>query len=108
MNSDITKINDLDWLRGWVLYDGNSPRCCALAARLERAVTRCGYDLAPWQSPWVQECLDLGGPERAADWRVVTKDGRILAGAGAMAHLSRRVWWACPWLLLAFCRTGLP
>ncbi len=67
MNSDITQNNDFVWLRGWIFDDGDSPRCCALAARLERAATRRGYDLAPWQSPWVRERLDLGDGERGGD-----------------------------------------
>jgi hypothetical protein len=105
VNSDITQNNDLDWLRDWTLHDGDSPRCCAVAARLERAATRCGYDLARWQSTWVRECLDLG--ERGGDWRILTKDGRTLLGAGAMAHLSRHFWRDWLWPLMASCPRGL-
>ena len=108
MNSDISKINDLDSLRGWILYDGDSLRCCALAARLERVATRCGYDVAPWQSPSVPECRDLGDGERGGDWRIVTKDGRTLLGVGAMARLSRHLRRDWLWPLMAFCRRGLP
>jgi hypothetical protein len=77
------------WRRGW-----NGSR-------------RCGYDLAPWQSPWERECLDLGDGERGGDWRIVTKDGRTLLGAGTMAHLSRHFWRDWLWPLMASCPRGL-
>ena len=96
MNSEITKVCDDNWLRGWVLYDGACPSCCRLARFAEKLLTRRGFDLAPLQSPWVTECLDLNEQDLLAALRVITLDGRAYAGADALLFLARHIWWACP------------
>ena len=101
MTSEITKLTNAnaDWLEGWVLYDADCPLCCRWAARFERTLTLRGFDLAPLQSPWVAECLDLPEAELLLRMRVLARDGRELTGADALVFLSRRIGWAWPlWL----------
>ena len=100
MNSEITKVYDGHWLRGWLLYDGACPSCCRFAALLEKCLTRRGFDLAPLQTPWVSECLDLAEADLLTAVRLVTIDGQVYSGADAILFLARRIWWACPLLLL--------
>ena len=101
MNAEITKIKEIIGLEGWVLFDGECPACCDLAARFENVLTRRGFDPAPFQSPWVQECLGVETTKPAAGLRVLTVGGDDLAGADALIYLARRIWWARPVGLLA-------
>lgn len=96
MNTEITKIMEEADLRGWVLYDGQCPVCCRWARRTEKIVTRRGFDIAPLQSPWVQECLDIPVAPRPHEMLVLTRDGRVYGGADALAFLANHVWWAKP------------
>jgi predicted DCC family thiol-disulfide oxidoreductase YuxK len=100
VNTEITKIKELSELSGWMLYDGNCPDCCRWAARLEKVLTRRGFDLASLQAPWVNECLDLRVPEIPGEMLVLTTDGRLFGGAEAMLFLASRIWWATPLYLL--------
>jgi predicted DCC family thiol-disulfide oxidoreductase YuxK len=100
VNTEIKRIKEISELRGWVLYDGNCPYCCRWAARLEKVLTRRGFDLASLQSPWVNECLDLRVPEIPGEMLVLTTDGQLFGGAEAMLFLARRIWWATPLYLL--------
>lgn len=129
MNAEWTKIRELGHLRGWLFYDGACPFCCHWAERLEPILTRRNFDLAPLQSPWVEECLDIhpvsnsrtvpspgdrDGLESTADCHdgscaidgpgemlLVTRDGKCLGGADAAVALARAVWWAWPAYFLA-------
>lgn len=96
MNAELTKLKDIAELRGWLLYDGDCPFCAGWAARLEKVLTRRGFDLAPLQSPWVRECLDLPVTEPFTELRVLTVDGRAFGGADAVVELARTLWWAWP------------
>ena len=98
MNSEIAKLSDAtpDWPRAWVLYDGDCSLCRKWVARSERTLTVRGFDLAPLQSAWVTECLDLPEHELLSRMRVLTRDGRDYAGADALIYLARHVWWAWP------------
>jgi predicted DCC family thiol-disulfide oxidoreductase YuxK len=103
VNSEIAKLSDAtpDWPRGWVLYDGDCSLCRQWVVRFERTLTVRGFDLAPLQSAWVTECLDLPEHELLSRMRVLTPDGRDYAGADALIHLARHVWWAWPFWILA-------
>ena len=98
MNSEIAKLSDAtpDWPRAWVLYDGDCSLCRKWVARSERTLTVRGFDLAPLQSAWVTECLDLPEHELLSRMRALTRDGRDYAGADALIYLARHVWWAWP------------
>ena len=96
MNAEITKIQEIADLQGWVLFDGNCPFCCSCAERLERILTRRGFDLAPLQASWLNECLGLGVPEIPGEMLVLTTNGQLHAGADALLYLARRIWWARP------------
>ena len=110
MNSEIAKLADgaEAWPRGWVLYDGDCALCRKWVARFERTLTVRGFDLAPLQSPWVIECLDLPEHELLSRMRVLTRDGRDFAGADALVCLARHVWWAWPFALAAHLPFGMP
>src|SRR5262245_7679672 len=91
----------MEWLQGWVFYDGDCALCRALAGRFEKTLTRRGFDLAPLQASWARECLDLDLSEPLTEMRLLTRDGVQLGGADAILFLSRRIWWAWPLYLIA-------
>src|SRR5262245_48961849 len=100
MNSEITKLGDISWLQGWVLYDQDCPFCRAWAQRVEPALSRRGFDLAPLQSPWLQECLDCPLNQPFDEMKVLTRHGQLIGGADALLFLARSIWWAWPlWLI---------
>lgn len=101
MNTEITQRNDMDWLQGWVFYDGDCALCRDLARRFEKILTRRGFDLAPLQAPWVTDCLDLDVREPLTEMRLLTPQGLQLGGADAVIFLARRIWWAWPLYFLA-------
>jgi predicted DCC family thiol-disulfide oxidoreductase YuxK len=96
VNSEISKLSDADWLTAWVLYDADCPFCRRWAARFEKTLTLRGFDLSPLQSPWVRECFDLPEHELFSRMRVLTREGRDLAGADALLFIARHIWWAWP------------
>jgi alginate O-acetyltransferase complex protein AlgI len=101
VNTEITKTSDMDWLQGWVFYDGDCPLCRDLASRFEKVLTRRGFDLAPLQASWVTDCLDLDVREPLTEMRLLTRHGLQLGGADAIIFLSRKIWWAWPLCVLA-------
>jgi predicted DCC family thiol-disulfide oxidoreductase YuxK len=100
VNAEITKIKEVSELCGWVLYDGNCPFCVRWASRLEKVLTRRGFDLAPLQAPWVSECLDLSIPETPGEMLVLTTEAELFGGADGILYLARKIWWAKPLYLL--------
>jgi predicted DCC family thiol-disulfide oxidoreductase YuxK len=110
VNAESSELKDSESLRGWVLYDGDCALCRRWARRFERTLTLRGFDLAPLQSPWVLECLDVPEHELLARMRVLTRDGRDLAGADAVIFVAQTIWWAWPLYavsLLPGCRRWL-
>ena len=103
MNTEITKITDINWVQGWLLYDGDCVRCRRFAAFIEPILTRRGFDLALLQSGWVAECL--GEEIDFSQMRVITFAGESFGGADALMFLARRIWWAWPIYILG--RLGL-
>ncbi|MBI1849726.1 MAG: DUF393 domain-containing protein [Planctomycetes bacterium] len=82
--------------RGWVLYDGECPLCCALADRFRAVLEPRGFRLSPLQAPWAMARLGLRAGAPLDEMRVLTAQGEVLGGAPAVLHLSRFVWWARP------------
>ena len=101
MNTEMTKIARALDLNGWVLYDGNCALCSAWAARLEKTLTRRGFDLAPLQAPWVAECFDLPSFDPPREMLVLSADGKLFGGLDGILFIARSVWWAWPLYIIA-------
>ncbi len=91
-------------VRGWVLYDAACPICLDLLARTQATLQSAGFRPEPLQSPWVRERLKIPEDQLLKEMRVLTREGRLLGGADALAHIANqlgathRPWWA--WLLV--------
>lgn len=90
---------------GWVVYDGACGVCVGLARRFRRLLERRGFALVPIQAPWMSSRLRFSYSiplENLLDeMRVLTADGRALAGADAVLFLAGRIWWARPLAAIA-------
>lgn len=87
--------------RGWVLYDAECAFCTRWMARLEKAIVRRQFQLAPLQTPWVNERLGLAQSSTPDEIKLLTVEGSVFGGADALIYLARLIWWAWPVYLLA-------
>jgi predicted DCC family thiol-disulfide oxidoreductase YuxK len=87
--------------QGWVLYDGNCSLCTNTVARFGPLLRRHHFNLAPLQTPWVQQRLGLKPNEALSEMKLLTGDETIYGGADALVQIARRIWWAWPLFALA-------
>jgi predicted DCC family thiol-disulfide oxidoreductase YuxK len=80
--------------KGWVLYDGECAVCRSWLRLLTNVLARKGFVTAMLQEPWVAERLGRDG--LLSDLRLLTSDGKIIAGADAYLYVMRRIWWTWP------------
>jgi predicted DCC family thiol-disulfide oxidoreductase YuxK len=93
-------------VQGWVLYDDGCGFCRGWVPFWGPTLRRRGFEIAPLQSAWVREAVQLDGAELLDDLRLLLRDGRQVQGADVYRHVMRRIWWARPFYLLA-CAPGL-
>ena len=86
---------------GWILYDDSCGFCRRWVPFWEPVLKRRGFEIAPLQSDWVQQKLQLGAPELLADLRLLLPDGCLISGADVYRHAMRRIWWSWPAYLLS-------
>ncbi len=86
---------------GWILYDGSCGFCARWVPFWRLTLERRGFGIAPLQTPWVAERLELPPDELVQDLRLLLADGMCIAGADAYRYVMRRIWWAWPVYLLA-------
>jgi predicted DCC family thiol-disulfide oxidoreductase YuxK len=104
MISELTEIRELEQslpLQGWIFYDRDCRSCRGLARRFGRVFRSRGFEFEPLQEAWVQQRLDVTPAQALEEMRVLTRDGRIFAGADAVIFLARQIWWAAPLDLVA-------
>jgi predicted DCC family thiol-disulfide oxidoreductase YuxK len=85
----------------WVLYDGACLLCIGPAARFAPMLHRHHFNLAPLQTPWVQQRLGLKPNEPLHEMKLLAADGQIYGGAEAFVQITRRIWWAWPLFAMA-------
>jgi uncharacterized protein YqjF (DUF2071 family)/predicted DCC family thiol-disulfide oxidoreductase YuxK len=95
VNTETTKTRDDDGAAGRVLYDPDCPLCVNLARRLAPLLQPRGFRLQPLPPS------HPGASQPPDQMQVVTREGRVLAGADAVAHLAGQIGWARPLALFA-------
>jgi predicted DCC family thiol-disulfide oxidoreductase YuxK len=83
-------------VRGWVFYDGECGFCSRWLSFWQPTLNRHGYAIAPLQEPWVVAQFHLPAQKLLSDLRLLTPDGRSVAGADVYLHVARTIWWAWP------------
>ena len=87
--------------RGWVLYDGACGFCRRWAPFWGGTLRKRGFAIAPLQSDWVRERVEISQEELIHDLRLLLPDGRQVLGADVYRHVMKRIWWAWPVYLFA-------
>ena len=85
---------------GYVFYDGECEMCRAAADRFRRPLDVRGFQLVPYQTPWVAERTGQSLDALAKDMCLLTADETLLRGIDAHAYLARTFWWARPFAAL--------
>ena len=101
MSAAISKPIANQAIRDWVFYDGECPFCVRQAARFNRLLRKRDIELLPLQSAYARDLLRLTDAELLNEMRLLTSDNRLLGGADAVIELTRRIWWAWPFFLMA-------
>jgi len=78
-----------DRYRGWLLYDGDCALCQTLVRRFRVWIHALGYRPTPLQQPWVARHLGMSREEVLRAVRLLTRDGRHLAGVDVYIRLLR-------------------
>jgi predicted DCC family thiol-disulfide oxidoreductase YuxK len=86
---------------GILLYDHDCPFCRKSILRLSNALRMHGFEIAPLQSPWVIQRLNLPDEELLRDVRLLMPDGRQIIGADAYRYIMRRIGWTYPFYVLS-------
>ena len=87
---------------GWVLYDGECSLCTTSAARFASLLHRYYFAVAPLQTPWMQERLQLEPGKPLLEMKLLTTGGEVFGGAEALWQIARRIWWAWPLFAVSF------
>src|SRR2546426_9560448 len=95
-SADISRTN-----RSWVLYDDSCGFCRRWVPFWAATLRRRGYNIAPLQSRWVRQRLQLSDEALLHDLRLLLADGTQVQGADVYRHVMKRIWWAYPMWVLA-------
>lgn len=86
---------------GWVLFDGSCGVCSRWVRNFERTLSKRGFAIAPLQSDWVQEELQIPADQLLHDIRLLLANGSQVRGADAYRYVLRRIWWGLPLYLFS-------
>lgn len=86
---------------GMLLYDRDCPFCSKWVLRLGNTLREHGFEIAPLQSPWVIQRLNLPDEELLRDVRLLLPDGRQIIGPDAYRYIMRRIGWTYPFYVLS-------
>lgn len=92
---------NLTVVEGWVLYDGTCGFCRKWVPYWKSTLNRHGFQIAPLQSTWVAEKINLPPDQLLSDIRVLLPDGSHRSGADAYRYVLRRLGWTMPLYVLA-------
>lgn len=82
--------------KGWFLYDGDCGLCRRWATCWEGPLRKRGFAIAPLQSPWVRQCMQMSEEALLQDVRLLLANGEQLQGADVYRYAMRHIWWAYP------------
>jgi predicted DCC family thiol-disulfide oxidoreductase YuxK len=90
-----------EYIKGWVLYDGDCVLCQRWAERTRPLLLRRGFHFVPIQAAWVRARLGHAENEPLTEMKLLAADGRILVGADAIVQITRAIWWTWPFYAIA-------
>jgi predicted DCC family thiol-disulfide oxidoreductase YuxK len=84
----------------WVFYDDDCSLCTGLVRRYKTALNRRGIGLVPLQSEFARK-RTAGMADPYKEMLLLPADGNMIGGADAFIYISRKIWWAYGFYLLA-------
>lgn len=100
MNTEITELERIKNVKGWVLFDADCPFCIRVADRLRTPLARRHLIFLPLQTPWIRNTLNLTETELLSEMRLLKPGGEVFGGVDAWLEISRHFWWTWPLRLL--------
>jgi predicted DCC family thiol-disulfide oxidoreductase YuxK len=86
---------------GWVLYDATCGFCSRWIPFWAGTLAKQRLGIAPLQSDWVAQKLNLPPAALVYDLRLLFRDGSQIVGADVYRYVMRRIGWAWPLYLLS-------
>ena len=86
---------------GFVLYDDSCGFCRRWIPFWETTLRKRGFAIAPLQSDWVVEQLDVSEEGLLFALRLLLANGDQVRGADVYRYVMRRIWWAYPLYILS-------
>jgi predicted DCC family thiol-disulfide oxidoreductase YuxK len=93
-------------LAGWILYDDSCGICRRWVPFWERTLQKRGFAIAPLQTDWVRQKLQLKEAELLHDLRLLLANGELIQGANTYRYAMKRIWWAYPIYLFSIMPIG--
>lgn len=82
--------------KGWILYDDSCGVCRRWVPFWQNALLKRGFAIAPLQTDWVRQKLQLSENDLLQDLRLLLADGEQIQGADVYRYAMKRIWWAYP------------
>jgi predicted DCC family thiol-disulfide oxidoreductase YuxK len=86
---------------GFVLYDDSCGFCRRWIPFWETTLRKRGFAIAPLQSDWVVEQLNVSEEDLLFDLRLLLANGDQVRGADVYRYVMRRIWWTYPLYILS-------
>jgi predicted DCC family thiol-disulfide oxidoreductase YuxK len=86
---------------GFVLYDDSCGFCRRWIPFWETTLRKRGFAIAPLQSDWVAEQLNVLEEDLLFDLRLLLANGDQVCGADVYRYVMQRIWWAYPLYILS-------
>ena len=86
---------------GFVLYDDSCGFCRRWIPFWETTLRKRGFAIAPLQSDWVVEQLNVSEEDLLFDLRLLLANGDQVRGADVYRYVMRRIWWSYPLYILS-------
>ncbi|HEX4647093.1 MAG TPA: DUF393 domain-containing protein [Verrucomicrobiae bacterium] len=96
MNTEITEN-----VKGWLFYDAECALCRGWAGRWHDRLVERGFHPVPLQAVWAKARLGLSDTGPLTEMRLLTPEGKIYGGADALVRITRSLWWAWPFWVVA-------
>jgi predicted DCC family thiol-disulfide oxidoreductase YuxK len=91
---------------GWIFYDDSCGFCRRWVPFWEKTLQKRGFEIAPLQTDWVREKLQLNENDPLQDLRLLLASGEQVQGADTYRYAMKRIWWAYPVYLFSVAPLG--
>jgi predicted DCC family thiol-disulfide oxidoreductase YuxK len=80
-----------NYSKGWILYDGSCGFCSKWIPFWKNTLAKRGFKIAPLQTDWVRQKLQLSEDELLRDLRLLLANGEQLQGAEVYRYAMKRI-----------------